>query len=120
MALAAHPANALLSWRRLPAHCCAALSAYPYGRGVFYGYLRLSTNSLWPVALAHGAFNTIWSALAALTVPTSALWMEYLSGESGIITLILAMIAVSFLLHRLATPETPIYVREKLVRLETA
>lgn len=88
--------------------------------GVFYGYLRLSTNSLWPVALAHGAFNTIWSALTALTVPTSALWMEYLSGESGVITLILAMIAVSFLLHRLATPETPIYVGEKLVHLETA
>jgi membrane protease YdiL (CAAX protease family) len=65
--------------------------------GVFFGYLRLRSNSVWPAAVAHGAFNTIWSALATLTVPTSALWMEYLSGESGVITLVLAIVAVTFL-----------------------
>jgi membrane protease YdiL (CAAX protease family) len=65
--------------------------------GVFFGYLRLRSNSVWPAAVAHGAFNTIWSALAALAVPTSALWMEYLSGESGAITLVLAIVAVTFL-----------------------
>ena len=70
--------------------------------GVFYGYLRLTSDSVWPVALAHGAFNTFWGALAALTVPTSVLWMEYLSGESGVITLILAGIAVLFLARRMA------------------
>lgn len=65
--------------------------------GVFYGYLRLASRSVWPVAVAHGAFNTIWSALAALTVPTSTLWMEYLSGESGALTLVLAIAAVTIL-----------------------
>jgi membrane protease YdiL (CAAX protease family) len=65
--------------------------------GAFYGYLRLASGSVWPVAVAHGAFNTIWSALAVLTVPSSALWMEYLSGESGAITLVLAVVAVLIL-----------------------
>lgn len=87
--------------------------------GVFYGYLRLTSASVWPVALAHGAFNTIWLALAALTVPTSVLWMEYLSGESGAITLILAVIAGIFLLRRLATP-APVDGSSEKVRVATA
>lgn len=69
--------------------------------GVFYSYLRLTSNALWPVAIGHGAFNTFWSMFAALAVPTSPLWMEYLSGESGVITLLLAMLAVAWLLQRL-------------------
>jgi CAAX protease family protein len=74
--------------------------------GVFYSYLRLTSNSLWPVALGHGAFNTFWSMFTALAVPTSPLWMEYLSGESGVITLILAVVAVGFLVQRLQV-QTP-------------
>jgi membrane protease YdiL (CAAX protease family) len=70
--------------------------------GIFFGYLRLRGNSTWPAAFAHGAFNTIWSAFAAVTVPTSPLWMEYLSGESGLVTLVLAIVAVSLLLRRMA------------------
>lgn len=69
--------------------------------GVFYSYLRLSSHSLWPVAIGHGAFNAFWSAFTALAVPTSSLWMEYLSGESGVIPLLLALVAVTFLLRRL-------------------
>ncbi len=87
--------------------------------GIFYGYLRLNTNSLWPVALAHGAFNTVWGALAAVTVPTSALWMEYLSGESGVITLVLAVIAAVFLLRRLMSPVVITDTRHKLVAVVT-
>src|SRR5215212_2686743 len=29
--------------------------------GVFYGYLRLKSASVWPAALAHSAFNTFWA-----------------------------------------------------------
>lgn len=65
--------------------------------GVFFGFLRLRSHWVWPAAVAHGAFNTIWSALAVLAVPTSTLWMEYLSGESGAITLALAIVAVTYL-----------------------
>lgn len=69
--------------------------------GVFYSYLRLTSNSLWPVALGHGAFNTFWTLFTTLAVPTSPLWMEYLSGESGVITLVLAILAVVWLLQGL-------------------
>lgn len=68
--------------------------------GIFFGHLRLRSQSMWPAAVAHGAFNTIWSALAALAVPTSVLWMEYLSGETGAITLVLAVVAVTILYCR--------------------
>lgn len=88
--------------------------------GIFYSYLRLTSNSVWPAALAHGTFNTIWGALAALTVPTSALWMEYLSGESGVITLILLIMIVIVLLRRLAAPQAVTNSSEEQVRLAIA
>lgn len=69
--------------------------------GIFYSYLRISSNSLWPVALGHGAFNTFWGMFTAFAVPTSALWMEYLLGESGVITLMLVIVAAIWLLRRL-------------------
>ena len=53
------------------------------------------------MAVGHGAFNTFWSMFTALAVPTSPLWMEYLSGESGVITLVLVIVAVAWLLQRL-------------------
>ncbi len=71
--------------------------------GIFYSYLRISSNSLWSVAVGHGAFNTFWGMFTTFAVPTSALWMEYLSGESGVITLMLAIVAVGWLLRRLPT-----------------
>ncbi len=75
--------------------------------GVFYSYLRLASNSLWPVALGHSAFNTFWSLFAALAIPVSPLWLEYLSGESGVITLTLAGVMVVWLLQRLSTHTAP-------------
>lgn len=57
--------------------------------GVFYGYLRLTSHSLWPVAVAHGAFNTLWGQFAALTTAGAApLRLAYLAGESGLLTLV--------------------------------
>jgi len=34
--------------------------------GLLYGYLRLTSGSVWPVALAHGALNTFWIQFSAL------------------------------------------------------
>jgi membrane protease YdiL (CAAX protease family) len=70
--------------------------------GVFYGYLRLVSNSVWPAALAHGAFNMYWSTFAAMTVAvSSASVLEYWTGESGVITLIQVTLAAVWLIYRL-------------------
>jgi membrane protease YdiL (CAAX protease family) len=70
--------------------------------GVFYGYLRLTSNSVWPAALAHGAFNMYWTTFAAMTVAvTSADVLEFWAGESGVITLIQVLLAAAWLIYRL-------------------
>ncbi|CAN5746310.1 hypothetical protein BH10CHL1_BH10CHL1_02280 [soil metagenome] len=69
--------------------------------GVFYSYLRLTSDSVWPVALGHGAFNLFWGMFTDLAVPVAPLMMEYLAGESGILALIFALLTVGFLIRRL-------------------
>jgi membrane protease YdiL (CAAX protease family) len=69
--------------------------------GVFYGYLRLTSDSVWPAAIAHRAVNTIWDQFATLTVVVSPVALEYLAGESGVFTLIGIVLAAGWLLHRL-------------------
>lgn len=69
--------------------------------GVLYGYLRLTTHSLWPVALFHGAWNTIWGGLNAVTVASTPLATEYLAGESGLLTLLAATAVAIWLLYLL-------------------
>lgn len=70
--------------------------------GVFYGYLRLMSESVWPAALAHSVLNTVWSTLAAITIPVaSPLLLYYLAGESGIITLVSVMILGAWLVKRM-------------------
>jgi membrane protease YdiL (CAAX protease family) len=68
--------------------------------GVFYGYLRFTFHSVWPVVLAHGAFNTYWENLNNLTVATSPLATEYLAGESGLLTLMGAIFVAFWLIKR--------------------
>jgi membrane protease YdiL (CAAX protease family) len=69
--------------------------------GFLYGYLRLTSGSLWPVTLAHGALNTFWYQFAALTVATSSpLLLEYLAGESGLLSLVGAAILAGWLVYR--------------------
>lgn len=73
--------------------------------GVFYGYLRLTSESVWPAAIAHRAVNTIWDQLATLTVTTSPLALEYLAGESGLFTFIGIVLVAGWLLRRLDRQE---------------
>lgn len=69
--------------------------------GVLYGYLRLTSGSVWPVALAHGALNTFWFQFSALTVAASSpLLLEYLAGESGLLSLLGAALLAGWLLYR--------------------
>jgi membrane protease YdiL (CAAX protease family) len=62
--------------------------------GVMYGYLRLRTNSIWPVVLFHAVWNTVWNGMSALTVTPSPMVTEYIAGESGLLTLLSAIIVV--------------------------
>lgn len=53
--------------------------------GVFYGFLRVWTGSIWPVAIAHAAANNAWEIMTELTQTKSPLVLEYVGGESGVI-----------------------------------
>jgi membrane protease YdiL (CAAX protease family) len=76
--------------------------------GVCYGYLRLTTNSVWPASLAHNTFNSLWTAFSSMTVAVSSpLLLEYLAGESGIITLIGVSLTALWLINRLNRREQP-------------
>ena len=81
--------------------------------GIFYGYLRLRSGSVWPGALAHSVFNTVLEALMGLTVPISVVGMEYLAGESGVISLLLLIAIVSVLLRRLAASDVSTSLSER-------
>lgn len=73
--------------------------------GVFFGYLRLKSGSVWPAVLAHGGFNQLWSIFTAITVATaSPVLLEYLAGESGVITLIGIALMAGWLLYRWQQP----------------
>lgn len=69
--------------------------------GVFFGYLRLKSASVWPAVLAHGVFNRLWGIFTAITVAASSpVLLEYLAGESGVITLIGIALMAGWLLYR--------------------
>jgi len=68
--------------------------------GLLYGYLRLSTNSVWPATLAHATHNYFWDVFASLTVATSPVTVEYLAGESGILPIIGYGVVAAWLLSR--------------------
>jgi membrane protease YdiL (CAAX protease family) len=70
--------------------------------GVFYGYLRLMSESVWPAALAHGAINTLGTVFATITVAVgSPALLEYWAGESGVLSLIAITLLAGWLLYRL-------------------
>ena len=63
--------------------------------GVFFGFLRLWTGSVWPVAIAHAAANMAWEIMTEMTQTKSAVALEYVGGESGVI-MIAALAIFSF------------------------
>ena len=69
--------------------------------GVIYGYLRLTTASVWPAALAHSVHNTLYEILTVFTVSSSPFVTEYLAGESGVLTLIGYAAVAGWLVYRL-------------------
>ena len=53
------------------------------GGGVFYGWLRDSSNSLWPVAIAHNAINVCFETAAKTIIAVSPAGLAYVAGEGG-------------------------------------
>ncbi len=56
--------------------------------GVFYGFLRVWTGSIWPVAIAHGAANGAWNLFEKTNTTKTPLILEFLGGESGVIVIV--------------------------------
>ena len=67
--------------------------------GIFYGFLRVWTGSVWPVAIAHAAANTAWNVSSQVSVTKSPAVLEYVGGESGAI-MIGGLVVINFVLVR--------------------
>ncbi|MFL5806165.1 MAG: type II CAAX prenyl endopeptidase Rce1 family protein [Roseiflexaceae bacterium] len=70
--------------------------------GVLYGYLRLTTGSVWPATIAHGAYNAFWNKFTLMTVAASPVTLEYLAGESGVLPLIAIAVVAGYVGYRLS------------------
>jgi uncharacterized protein len=68
--------------------------------GVWYGWLRLSSGSIWPVCLSHSAFNNVMESLAGVAILGSAATMAYVTTETGVVTLLIIGLVAGFLLVR--------------------
>jgi membrane protease YdiL (CAAX protease family) len=67
--------------------------------GIFYGFLRIWTGSVWPVAIAHAAANTAWNVSSQVSQTKSPAVLEYVGGESGMI-MIGGLLVINILLVR--------------------
>src|SRR5215211_6144876 len=55
----------------------------------FFGYMRIYTGSIWPASIAHAVHNAAWESLAAFTVTSSPVLVNfYLVGDYGILIVI--------------------------------
>jgi uncharacterized protein len=70
--------------------------------GVWYGWLRLWSRSVWPVPLAHSAFNNFMEAAAGLAIATSPVAMAYTTTETGVVTMVIVLAVAVYLLTRRA------------------
>ncbi len=69
--------------------------------GMFLGYLRLATDSVWPAVIAHSAHNSIWAVFSALAAGSSPLVSEYLAGESGVLVILGYVVLGGWLMYTL-------------------
>jgi len=69
--------------------------------GVFYGYLRVWTGSVWPVAIAHAVYNFFWNVGSEFVEAKSPTTMEYIGGESGALVIVGLGVVTLVLIPRL-------------------
>jgi uncharacterized protein len=70
--------------------------------GVWYGWLRLWSGSIWPVTLAHSAFNNIMESAGAAAITASPVAMAYTTTETGVATMLVVLLVAGYLLTRRA------------------
>ena len=70
--------------------------------GVWYGWLRLWSGSIWPVSLSHSAFNNLMEGVAGVAIVTSPAMMAYVTTETGVVTMIIMVLVAGYLLTRRA------------------
>jgi uncharacterized protein len=68
--------------------------------GVWYGWLRLWSGSIWPVSLSHSAFNNLMETVAGVAIATSPATMAYVTTETGVATMIIMVVVAGYLLTR--------------------
>ena len=66
--------------------------------GVWYGWLRLRSGSIWPVSLSHSAFNNVMERAAGSAVAVSPAAMAYTTTETGVVTLLIVLVTAVYLL----------------------
>jgi uncharacterized protein len=92
-------------WITIPLFTVTLMAA-----GVLYGYVRFTTDSVWPAAIGHSTHNALSVVLAGITVSSPATAVYWLS-EGGFLlpigyTLVALWVAYTYLYapaHRLAT-----------------
>jgi uncharacterized protein len=72
--------------------------------GIFYGFLRVWTGSVWPVAVAHAAANMAWEIGSEVSQAKSVLVIEYIGGESGLVMIAGLLIIDAVLIWLLRRP----------------
>jgi membrane protease YdiL (CAAX protease family) len=90
------------------------------GAGFAYGYLRFSTDSVWPGTIAHAAFNTMASAFAGLTDPSTPEKQAYLVGEGGILMAAGALVLAAWSVKRMYAATHPLDVAPPAVEAGAA
>src|SRR5512132_523448 len=70
--------------------------------GVWYGWLRLWSGSIWPVSLSHRTFNNLMAGVAGLATASSPAAMAYVTTETGVVTMITMVLVAGYLLSRRA------------------
>jgi membrane protease YdiL (CAAX protease family) len=68
--------------------------------GVLYAWLRRRSGSVWPVALAHSAFNTFWTTGALAAAVASPALFAVVTTETGLVTTVLAAVVAGVLITR--------------------
>jgi membrane protease YdiL (CAAX protease family) len=71
--------------------------------GVWYGWLRLWSGSIWPVSLSHSAFNNIVETVGGAAIATSPVTMAYVTTETGLATMGIMVVVAGYLLTRRAS-----------------
>jgi len=68
--------------------------------GVFYAWIWDRAKTVWPVAIAHNAVNTVFSLGSTAVVATGGTTVAYVAGETGFATLAVCVIAAGVLLRK--------------------